>query len=361
MIKLTDIQKTAADAWIHDIMVIAGIVSEPVRALSKDYYPCMYGTYAYLGYNAKSAAKQIANAIIVRPTDYRSIASLDQYLETLSNVKFIPDLKCADRHKRGSTRSAAELASYVAYFCAAHKLYWNSTSLSTYEFDEVHNHTILGKALFDGNCFTTQAEEKPAPATTTTRNTAPKDPNALPKNDFKSRGPLSGQAIGLVGNPGEKTTFSQDLYVIVGFDAAKKPLEQTAYIRPLDSKYADNGVNKMLFGSAKGYGFCQVYFTSQADAQRVANLICDDFNSKGIKPKEVDAIGVAKKKPMSNGYFQLSTKVGNVYISASKLNEDLIEQARRKAYMLGEAARPAEFNIYFTNQELYNRYFNSQE
>ena len=118
------------------------------------------------------------------------------------------------------------------------------------------------------------------------------------------------------------------VYCINGLDANGAVLEDTAYIRPVESdpksqaKFVNGNTNRVLFGSAKGYGYCPVYFETQAEA----NEFYTKLQALGLKlgPK-VTAMAVCKKNVLANGYFKIGTELGPVYISAAKLNEDLQE------------------------------------
>jgi hypothetical protein len=102
------------------------------------------------------------------------------------------------------------------------------------------------------------------------------------------------------------------------------------YIRPVEAdpksqaKYVVNNTNKVLFGKAKGYGYCQVYFTDYNEAERFMK----NATASGIKiPANVSIVQVCQlKNSLANGYFKIGTEFGPVYISASKLNECLQEE-----------------------------------
>lgn len=78
--------------------------------------------------------------------------------------------------------------------------------------------------------------------------------------------------------------------------------------------------NKVLVGSAKGYGYCPVYFTTPADADAFLLKI---KNSNIKLDADIAELIVFSKSAMGTGYFKIGTEFGPVYISASKLNEEL--------------------------------------
>jgi hypothetical protein len=151
-----------------------------------------------------------------------------------------------------------------------------------------------------------------------------------PQNNFKARGALSNVAIDLISTPNQKEHPSGPLFSINGYDSNGTLLEDTMYIRPVEAdpksqaKYVVNGTNKVLFGKAKGYGYCQVYFTDYNEAERFMK----NATASGIKiPANVSIVQVCQlKNSLANGYFKIGTEFGPVYISASKLNECLQEE-----------------------------------
>lgn len=152
-----------------------------------------------------------------------------------------------------------------------------------------------------------------------------------PQNNFKARGALSNVAIDLISTPNQKEHPSGPLFSINGYDSNGVLLEDTMYIRPVEAdpksqaKYVVNGTNKVLFGKAKGYGYCQIYFDNYADAENCMKTAIQT----GIKMQQnVATVKVCQlNKVLSNGYFKIGTEYGAVYISASKLNECLTEEA----------------------------------
>ena len=90
-------------------------------------------------------------------------------------------------------------------------------------------------------------------------------------------------------------------------------------------KYMQGNTNKVLFGKAKGYGYCQIYFDNLADAEACLRKAL----ANGIKmPQNVSIVKVCQlSKVLPNGYFKIGTEYGAAYILASKLNECLTEEA----------------------------------
>lgn len=142
---------------------------------------------------------------------------------------------------------------------------------------------------------------------------------------------MSGAATDLISQQNQKEILSGNIYCILGEDSTGKVLEDCAYIRPVENtqtninKYSTTDpndghiTNKVLFGKAKGNGYCCCYFDNLADANSFMNKVAQALNIPGGIAK----ISVYKKKAQPNGYFKIGTEFGPCYISAAKLNEDL--------------------------------------
>lgn len=336
MAKLTADQINTAKAWLHDIFVAGGIYPNPKRAIDIAEYSNMYGTY-YKNADRRpeicAKAKILCDAIKTRKVDVQLFKNYDKILEYFSRQYFSTSLD--DQFGNFSARKPATmLARYISWFCSNfNKFVWYDGNTSTYEREEIQK-TILGNALFNDSCFESQHTSAVITATTTsTTNTRAPSTGipGQPQNPFKSRGALSNVAIDLISTPNQKEHPSGPLFSINGFDSNGSLLEDTMYIRPVESdpksqaKYMQGNTNKVLFGKAKGYGYCQIYFDNYNDAENCMKKATQN----GIKMQpNVSIIKVCQlNKVLSNGYFKIGTEYGAVYISASKLNECLTEEA----------------------------------
>ena len=240
------------------------------------------------------------------------------------------------------------LAKYIAWYCATYEFYWDDTAAATYEMDEIKNHTILGKALWDASCFVSQGNA-PAPGTRAASSTTPGQP---PKNNFKARGPLSNSCVDLKSAPNQKEYLSGKVYAIMVVDNQGNFVQEKdyygVYIRPVEAdpkiqqKYMVNGTNKVLVGPSKGFGFCLCWFKSIEDAD--AFMVRCRAAGLGTGKSAVAAdFRVGKEKhPSSNGYFRVGTQFGECYISAEKLNEELQEEAQPVKEEVDLAPTPEE-------------------
>ena len=358
-LQLTSDQIILAKSWLHDIFVAGGIYPSPKRALDSDRYSYMYGTSPHRNQARRTTlcqnATELCNIIKTRKVDTKVFIRLDELLTYFEDQRFLASLD-APRDWNTVLKKAPMLAKYIGWFCAEYKFFWDDSATSTYERDEINN-TLIGKILRGFGCFASQQAPKTTatqPGTTTattTRTTTPRAPGQPPVNNFKSRGALSGVAVDLKSIPGQKEQLSTPIYCVNGVDAAGNVLEDTAYIRPVEAdpksqaKYTVNNTNKVLFGKAKGYGYCQVYFTSKQAA--------DDFCMQLIAANPAVNANVALikvcqlKSALANGYFMIGTEFGTVYISASKLNES-IQEAVQEATKIE--------NPTMSNKEKWERY-----
>lgn len=334
---LTEDQVKIAQAWLHDVFVLGGWIA-PKRAIVENDYRYMYGNRNYYKENYRPAAKKIVEAIKFRQVDLKKFTEeYDPALEKISSAWFNPDLKNTDWNN-GTRKKPDMLARYIAWFCdknGAKGFFWDDTKISSYEREQIKG-TILGKALWEMSCFISQPDRN-APVTRASSsaggNTGGATPanNGQPQNGFKSRGPLSSVAVDLISQPGQKEQLSGKVYCILGLDVNDNELEECAYIRPVEAdqktqqKYIVGATNKVLFGSAKGYGFCPCYFDSLQDANNFLARI--NLNNFKVNAKVVKAT-VGSKNALTGGYFKIGTEFGPCYISASKLNESLKEEVK---------------------------------
>lgn len=349
-------QITIAKSWLHDIFVAGGIYPTPKRIVAIDDYYNMYGTSPHYSQAHRTTlcqnATELCEIIKNRKVDTKVFLRLDELLNYFETQRFLNALD-APRSWDTILKKAPMLAKYIAWFCVEYKFYWDDSATSTYEKTEINN-TIMGKTLKSFGGFASQHAPKAAKTSTVgsgTSTTTPRTPGQPPQNNFKSRGALSGSAVDLKSIPGQKEYLSTPIYCVNGVDANNKVLEDTAYIRPVEAdsksqaKYTINNTNKVLFGKAKGYGYCQVYFTSkQAAEDFCAQLIA----SKPSTTPNVALIQVCQlKSALANGYFMIGTEFGSVFISASKLNESIQEAIQESA----EPAKPS-----MSNKEKWERY-----
>lgn len=331
--KLTQQQEIAAQAWMHDVFVTAGML-QPKRALDITKYNYMYGLINKNGstrfkqqvQDLVTCCKKLSQAVILRTVDYKIFQSLNATLNFLSAVYFLPDLKLTNSYY--PVRKKPEmLAKYVAYFCVASKAFWDNSATTTYEMDEIAK-TTLGKALIDFGCFTSQraAKAKPATSTTVSGQSGAQSTNTSngPANGYKASGPHSADIPNLLSVAGKKEYPTGNLMYCIQANKIGKNTPN-AFITPLIAtatgiaKVSLQNAEAVKFGSGNGYTDCTCWFE---DINLATDFVLKCRSKFGAK---FNNINVVKARSDSNGYYAVSTEFGNCFIKAKKLNE-LLEQ-----------------------------------
>lgn len=333
--KLNPQQEQTAKAWLHDIFVLGGAISQPKRPIPAATYRSMYG-YTYRNPNsswskdAAANAKYLCDQIANRLVDYQVFTECDKKLDFFSGAWFIPDLHETNPGARTIRKKPEILAKYIAYFCLINKFWWDDSLATTYEMDEIKK-TTLGAALFDFNCFTSQEDPtKPkqratkqatAMNTGTAANGSATTQSTGPVSGYKSSGQHSGDIPNLIGTAGVKENPAVSLMFCVQADKIGKNTPN-AFITPLNTTTTGNIIKvdkttaeTVKFGSGNGYTDCTCWFDDINLATDFAKKCQNKFGAKYTN------ISIAKAKTDPNGYYKVSTEFGECYIKAKKLNE----------------------------------------
>lgn len=322
MRNFTPEQLKVRNAWLHDVFVGGGLITTPKRDISVQNYPWMYGqgrtgqTKIYLF----PFFDIICYAIKFRKVGYIFFNNIDKAIEQLSQVWFSPDLATTAPYSNRTRKKPEILAAYIASFCAEHGIYWSNANSTLQEMDEIKK-TLIGAALWDYQCFTSQEVTSHKVAT------QPKQPGQAPQNNYKQSGPQSANIRGLLGTAGIKLAASSSItFRIEGINANSLKVPATVHIKPLSKKgEASSGINKVFIGSANGYTDCACYFDDLKKAE--------DFLAKcqAVCPSNVTNLHIVKCHADKNGYFLVNTEFGECGIVASKLNEQLIEATKNSS------------------------------
>lgn len=258
---------------------------------------------------------------------------------------------------------AEGVAYCIAEFCANNNIIWDDTNISQEELDECKT-TYLGDALFKAGCFlnnkpqyasqpTASAQQaatntgainqtanqtaQAAPAATAqasaptvsnqgtaTNSQAPATKKA-PANGYKSSGGHSQDIPNLIGNAGQKVYLSGPVYCIIADKIGKNT--PRAFITPLIATsiggvktVSQEAAEKVKFGSGNGYTDCTLFFESVAAADKALDFCKKRF---GVKYTNISKV---TQKADGKGYFKVSTEIGEAFIKASVLNEELEEK-----------------------------------
>jgi len=331
MARLPAREKETAKGFLLDLFYCGGLIDANDLALGSKVSDRRGGMDAH-----GKEAQTICNEIQYRLFDFFEV---DKALQALDGCKFIADPKLTGhwKYREGSVRQISrtpdKLAAMIADFCADNKIYWDdiNTNKTVNELEQ-YKQTMFGQAPVREGCFLSQASStKASSASTTVRQPrTPKASNQGPMNNYKQSGPQSGNARGLIGQPGAKITASNiRVYAVVG-DNTKSTKGASAYalVNPLEAKGKsanDANVNRVFVNSSHGYTDCVCYFETPQEA--------DAFLQKcqGICPSFVANLRVAKKSADRNGYFRVETDFGPALILAQKLNELMEQKAEEVA------------------------------
>lgn len=316
--KLSQKDLVNAKSWLFDVFLDGGLLSPAKSGPRPSVYDRIVG-HASRGGLSRLAALNYCKDICAEIRD-RQFKNLDNELTQLANVKFQSQLGSGGLIKR----SPEHLAAYIAQFCKANGIYWDTEIRSHQEVEEFER-TLLGAALKEYGCFTTSEDAPASPvstkaATSSRRASTASTPGQPPKNDYKSSGGQSKNVRDLKGTPGNKIIKTSTMYRIEGVNA-NSPKTPYAFIRPLKASGAVGNTNKVFVGDPSGYTDCTLFFDDHVAADKVL-VFC--VNTNAI-PANISGLHVSKVAPDRNGYYEVGTEFGNAFIKASKLNEDLDE------------------------------------
>lgn len=304
----TSAGETTAKAWMHDVMVIAGILPQNQRKTN----PIVFTQYSSV---PTTPASKICDELI-----NRDFADIDSSINELSLYKFYPDFSTLGKHKRYKPE---DIVKAIVYMAECFNLYWDDTIRTPYEIDEFKK-TLLGDAVFKYGRYISAIKDSPA-----SRKAASSSGVAsAPKNDFRQQGPKSSQAFGLVdinGNPipsgqqGEKVFIDKGYALAIRGSVAGKASKVRAVITPLNAKGSSGSKNKVYINASHGYGVGECLFDEMDDAVNFYDQIV--LNNR--VPSDVTDLQIVKISVDKNGYFLADTEFGICAIAARVLNEEI--------------------------------------
>jgi hypothetical protein len=308
----TPAAEAAAKAWMHDVMAIAGFLPKSQRSANQIYF-------TYYSDIPTADATKICDELINR--DFKNI---DASITKLSHYRFYAGFEADAKDKKYSPENIAKA---IVYMAECFGLYWDDTLATPYEVAEFKK-TILGTAVYQYGRYISAIKDKPTKAHASSSASTPRAAGAAPKNNYKQTGPQSGNARGLLGNPGDKVYADTAISYRIEGDKVQSNTPRV-FIKPLTASGADgNNSNKVYISSGNGYTDCTCYFDDANEAQKFLDKIIPDLQ-KLIDEKRAIAnitnLHVAKVKSDSNGYFLVSTEYGPCAVSAKTLNEALSE------------------------------------
>jgi hypothetical protein len=313
----TPTAEAAAKAWMHDVMVIAGVLPQSQRTANDIYF-----TY-YHNMPTADAAK-ICDELI-----NRDFTNIDSSIKQLSQYRFFSSFAAQSKNKQYKPE---DIAKVIVYMAECFNLYWDDTIRTPYEIDEFKK-TILGNAVYMYGRYISAIKDK----TTKTRASGssagtPRAASSAPQNGYKQSGPQSGNVRGLMGNPGEKVYADGPVSYRIEGDKLQSNTPRV-FIKPLTASGAVGNSNKIYISSGNGYTDCTCYFDDPNEAQKFLDKVIADL-PKLIKEKRAIAgianLRVAKVKSDTNGYFLVDTEYGICAVSAKTLNEAMTEALKEE-------------------------------
>ena len=300
--------ETAAKAWMHDVMLIAGILPQSQRTANDVYFQ-------YYHKMPTADATKICDELI-----NRDFTNIDSSINQLSNFKFHSDFTTGGT----KTFKPEVIAKAIVYSAEILGLYWDDTIRTPYEIEEFKK-TLLGNAVYTYDRYISAIKDKTTKtrAASSASGTAP----AAPKNDYKQSGPQSGNVRGLMGNPGEKVYADGPVSYRIEGDKLQSNTPRV-FIKPLTASGASGNSNKIYISSGNGYTDCTCFFDDPNEAQKFLDKILPDVSTLIQEKRAIAGIAnlhVAKVKSDPNGYFLVSTEYGVCAVSAKTLNEAMTE------------------------------------
>ena len=337
-----------AKAWLDDIYVLADEL-QPIRPA--DY---QHG-YNWIKTRDVTAAKPAAKHVC-RVLNSSLFESIDDDLKLIAKLPYIKaygesatSLEAKGLLARSEIVAGQQLdtsAKLIATACAAMKLEWDPANSTQEEIDDfldskfgmaLQSFGLIGKAedinkpegaqpqanAAQTSSIQAQAQgSQPATGTSAAQmsqstqlmNRSRALARAAVKNgSYKSSGAQSANARDLKGTPNNKIHLAGNVYCIQGASTGKSP--NVLFVDPILNKGEASGTNKVMYSTGHGYTDSTCFFGSPKEA--------DDFLVKARAKGLATNAQVRAKKAASNGYFKVGTELGDCYILAVKLNEQI--------------------------------------
>jgi hypothetical protein len=301
--------EAAAKVFMHNVTVAGGINTKNLNSSS---WPM---TDSHFVTSAQEICTELVN---------RDFADIDNALKSVAQFRFHPNYTGSGKYKSFTPEAVAKAVVYLAERVG---LYWDDTIRTPYEIDEFKK-TLLGDAVYRYGRYISAIKDKTTRARATAASTGTSGATASSsQSGYKQSGPQSGNARGLMGNPGEKVYADGPISYRIEGDKLQSNTPRV-FIKPLTASGAVGNTNKVYISSGNGYTDCTCFFDDPTDAQNFLNKILPDVQ-KLIQEKRAIAgitnLHVAKVKSDPNGYFLVTTEYGPCAVSAKTLNEAITE------------------------------------
>ena len=273
-----------AKAWMHDVMAISGVLPQSQRKANIIYFT-RYQT------PPTAEASKICDELI-----NRRFNDIDSAINRISYYEFYPSMTDSCRETRYSPE---DIAKAIVFMAERLNLYWDDTDVTPYEV-EAFKKTLLGAAVYQYERYITAIKDDIPKVKSSS--TGPKAASSAPKNDFKQQGPKSGQARGLIGQPGEKVYIQGQYALAIAGEMPNVKSKYYAQIKPLDKNGASGSTNKVFVSASHSYGMGICYFDEMSDAQ----AFYDKLVKSGNVPSNLTKFEIGQVKKDKNGYSYLT-------------------------------------------------------
>ena len=345
---LKDDEIKAAQAWLHDVFIWGGASGNPKRAQSIDQYRYMYGTHPdnfrtqdpTQAKDYRDAAQTICMNILHRQVETQRFQAFNDAIKKISQCYFIPDLNAS----RGVIKKEPiDLCAYIAWFCEANHLVYNNTNTSNEELAQCKK-LLIFQVLWDNYLMSSgtntpennPANKKEEPVATDSKDAAeakPQETTPTPPPAQAPQQPAAGNhklfrnnCNGLVDPKGTKLSkISNDglVYWIGGeFSNGNNKTKPKLHVSPLTKGTPNQNPLPVKYSTGQGEDDCILFFASEGAAKNFLGL------AQANMPNTVASLEVKKVKEDTNGYVEVITNLGNAYIKAYKLREEVEEELK---------------------------------
>ena len=308
-------------------------ITDAINTLAKDTEYWDKDTDSYLKLSAQEISDALAGMCVINnlvwdPSDYTNfeIAEFDKTM-------FGKSLKAArdmDNQGSGGTTTQTPKQSQPQTPVKPAK---SAKSASTPGGVPIAGNYINGKSSVHSRSVQVKYKDVPIDPNDPSKGTV--KVKVTPKNDYKHEGPKSPFCRDLKSTPGNKIYLTGEqgcVFVIVAEDNTKSKNLPYLFVSPLknSAKFKVGNTNRIIMGSAHWYGDLKLFFNTFAEADAFmiktinANLIDSSrFSNVHIEAKELSRGNDAKF--FKSGFYEIGTELGNAYVCAYRLNEDLHE------------------------------------
>ena len=309
--------EAAAKVFMHDVTVAGGL--NPNNLRKGNQWPTTDSRFIK---EAQTICTELVN---------RDFANIDNAINRISNFRFIPNYNNSGKYK--SLKSEA-VAKAIIYFAERIGLYWDDTVRTPYEINDFKK-TLLGDAVYKYGRYISAIKDtaKGKSSSASSTGATPRAASAQPQNNYKQSGPQSGNARGLLGNPGDKVYADGPISYRIEGDKLQSNTPKV-FIKPLTASGAAGNSNKIYISSGNGYTDCVCYFDDPNEAQKFLDKVLPDVPKLIQEKRAISGIAnlhVVKVKSDPNGYFLMSTEYGACAVSAKTLNEAMTEALKEDA------------------------------